>query len=191
VGVFEHWDRIVAWLTQHAPVTGAVLRRPTGQTALRTLSQKTGLTPPEDLRDWWAVYGGTEHLAFAEVLPPFYTPLGPVAALQSWELKRRFWPTGTGQLDSSAGSPTTGFHPLWLPFAFDGCGDALAVDLRPGVLHGCVVEWDRERGEMDKPEWTSIDEMLDQVATALENGSPVGHCVPAVTAEGRLDWRPA
>lgn len=141
-----------------------------------------------ELLEWWSVCGGTERLSFAEVLPPFYTPIGPSDALRSWRLKRAFWPSDT---DSEAGAPTVGFHPSWLPFAFDGCGDALAVDARPGVLSGCVVEWDRQRGDMAKPEWTSVEEMLDQVATALENNSRIGHCEPLVTADGRLDWRTA
>ena len=61
--------------------------------------------------------------------------------------------------------------------------------LRPGPLRGCVVEWDHELCQLTGPEWTSLAVMLREVATALENGSPVGHCVPAVTTDGRLDWR--
>ncbi|SEP93186.1 hypothetical protein SAMN05216188_101958 [Lentzea xinjiangensis] len=63
------------------------------------------------------------------------------------------------------------------------------MDLRPGVLRGCVVEWDQERNEMDKPEWTSIVEMFDQVATALETRGAVGHCFCEVNSAGELHWR--
>lgn len=176
----------MAWLDHHAPLTGSAFIPSEDDAAVEALSVASGLEPPEDLREWWAVCGGTADLAFAEVLPPFYTPLGPGNALRSWQLKERFWPR---DLDTEAGTPTTGFHPRWLPIAFDGCGDALAVDLRPGVLSGCVVEWDRERGEMLKPEWTSLDEMLDQVATALEHLGRIGHCEPLITADGHLGWR--
>jgi cell wall assembly regulator SMI1 len=188
VAVAEHWSRIVEWLREHAPTTASVLRRPAGKPALRELARETRLDVPDELREWWSVCGGTEQSAFAEVLPPFYTPLGPAMSLRSWELKRPFWSSG---VESEAGDPTVGFHPQWLPIAFDGCGDALAVDLRPGALRGCVVEWDRERREMVKPEWTSVEEMLDQVATSLEQRSALGHCHPTVTAAGRLDWRTA
>ncbi|GAA0262918.1 hypothetical protein GCM10010492_75040 [Saccharothrix mutabilis subsp. mutabilis] len=186
MGALRHWERIVAWLADHATSTAAAFIAPEDAAAVEALEVASGLTPPEDLRAWWAVCGGTQNLAFAEVLPPFYTPLGPTNALRSWRLKERFWPV---DLDSEAGTPTVGFHPKWLPIAFDGCGDALAVDLRPGVLSGCVVEWDRERGEMLKPEWTSLDEMLDQVATALEHRGRLGHCEPVITTDGRLTWR--
>ncbi|MBY8849741.1 SMI1/KNR4 family protein [Saccharothrix sp. MB29] len=176
----------MAWLDDHAPSTRAVFAPPEGPAAVEALVAATGLDPPDDLRAWWAVCGGTADLAFAEVLPPFYTPLGPSDSLRSWRLKERFWP---GDPATEAGTPTTGFHPRWLPIAFDGCGDALAVDLRPGVLSGCVVEWDREAGEMLKPQWTSIGEMLDGIATALEHRGALGHCEPLVTTDGRLGWR--
>jgi cell wall assembly regulator SMI1 len=186
VGVLEHWKRVVDWLAVHAPMTGSALRPAEDPSTVDVLIRETGLVPPPELLAWWSVCGGTERLAFAEVLPPFYTPIGPSDSLRSWLLKRKFWPADT---DSEAGAPTIGFHPSWLPIAFDGCGDALAVDVRPGALSGCVVEWDRQRGEMAKPEWACVEEMLDQVATALEHTSPIGHCEPLVTADGRLDWR--
>ncbi|MFC6089525.1 SMI1/KNR4 family protein [Saccharothrix lopnurensis] len=182
----RHWDRIVAWLDEHAPLTAEAFVPPEDDSAVEALEVATGLAPPGDLRAWWSVCGGTADLAYAEVLPPFYTPLGPSDALRSWRLKRRFWPADP---DSEAGSPTVGFHPRWLPIAFDGCGDALALDLRPGVLSGCVVEWDREAGGMVKPEWTGLDEMLDRIATALEHRGRLGHCEPLVGADGRLGWR--
>lgn len=186
MGVIEHWKRVADWLAVHAPMTGAALRPAESLSAVDALVRETGLTPPAELLQWWSVCGGTERLAFAEVLPPFYTPIGPSDSLRSWRLKRRFWPANT---DSEAGAATVGFHPSWLPIAFDGCGDALAVDVRPGVLSGCVVEWDRQCGEMAKPEWLCVAEMLDQVATALEQNGRIGHCEPLVSADGRLDWR--
>ncbi|GGP70696.1 SMI1/KNR4 family protein [Saccharothrix coeruleofusca] len=176
----------MAWLDDHAPLTAAVFGPAEEHSAVAELAAVTGLEPPADLRAWWSVCGGTEDLAFAEVLPPFYTPLGPTNALRSWRLKQGFWPADPV---SEAGSPTAGFHPSWLPIAFDGCGDALAVDLRPGALTGCVVEWDRESRKMLKPEWASLVEMLDQVATALEHRSRLGHCEPLITTDGRLGWR--
>ena len=176
MGVIEHWNRILAWLAEHAPATRAVLRP--------RYDALPELRVPADLQLWWSVYGGTEPDLFAEILPPFYTPLGADRAfvLRETHVKKA--------ADSSeAGSPTIGFHSEWLPIAFDGTGDVLAVDLRPGVLRGCVVEWDKERNEVTKPEWTSIVEMFDQVATALETRGAVGHCVAEVNSAGELGWR--
>ena len=174
--MIEHWNRILAWLAEHAPATRAVLRP--------RYDALPELRVPIDLQLWWSVYGGTAEGLFAEILPPFYTPLG---ADRAFVLRDTH---ASKPVDASeAGSPISGFHPEWLPIAFDGTGDVLAVDLRPGVLRGCVVEWDQERNEMVKPEWTSIVEMFDQVATALETRSVVGHCFPEVNSAGELGWR--
>ena len=67
--------------------------------------------------------------------------------------------------------------------------ESLVVDLRPGTLRGCVLEWDHERAEAHGPEWRSITEMLEQIATALEDRSKVRHSRPDTTTDGRLDWR--
>ncbi len=174
--MIEHWNRILAWLAEHAPATRAVLRP--------RYDALPELRVPIDLQMWWSVHGGTEDDHYAEILPPFYTPMG---ADRAFVLRD----TLTSKLAdaSEAGARATGFHPEWLPIAFDGTGDVLAVDLRPGVLRGCVVEWDQERNEMVKPEWTSIVEMFEQVAMALETRSAVGHCFPEVNSSGELGWR--
>ncbi|WP_188317044.1 SMI1/KNR4 family protein [Solihabitans fulvus] len=191
MGVTKHWNRIVRWLAEHAPATGSVLRSRPDRVGLRELTEQTGLDLPADLREWWNLCDGTDRLAFAEILPPFYTPYGPAAALRSWQVKRRMWAETWIESDAgpSAGSPAYGFHPAWLPIAFDGCGDALVVDLRPGPAHGCVLEWDRMLCKVLTFEWPSVPAMLDDVATALETHSRVRHCDPTITIEGRLDWR--
>jgi cell wall assembly regulator SMI1 len=176
VGVTEHWNRILAWLTEHAPTTRAALRP--GSDA------RLDLEVPAELVQWWSVCDGTRPHAFAEIFPPFYTPVGPHQALELRERNRSF----LVETPSEAGALTSGFHREWLPIATDGLGDVLAVDLRPGVLRGCVVEWDRERREMVKPEWTGIVEMFDQVAMALETRSRLGHCQPVVNSAGELSW---
>ncbi|MFD5830719.1 SMI1/KNR4 family protein [Lentzea sp. NPDC060358] len=176
MGVIEHWNRILAWLAEHAPATRAVLRP--------RYDALPELRVPIDLQLWWSVFGGTAEGLYAEILPPFYTPLGADRAFVLRDTR-----TSRAADASEAGSPTGWFHPEWLPIAFDGTGDVLAVDLRPGVLRGCVVEWDQERNEMVKPEYASLAEMFDQVATALENRGSVGHCFPEVNSAEELHWR--
>lgn len=175
--MIEHWNRILAWLAEHAPTTRAVLR-PGSDAPLPA-------EVPAELREWWRVYGGTAAPSFAEILPPFYTPVGADRALK---LRERNRPYFSAEPSAEAGTPTAGFHPDWLPIAFDGTGDVLAVDLRPGPLRGCVVEWDRQRRKMVKPEWIGVVEMFDQVATALETRGRLGHCQPVVNSAGELSW---
>lgn len=187
MGVTEQWQRILRWLDDYAPVTAAALRPGGDPAAVRELERQTGLSVPAELREWWRVCGGTEDRMYAEILPPFYTPYGPAGSLRCWQVLHGR--PGEVIAGAFAGSPARGFHPAWLPIAFDGCGDALAVDLRPGPLRGCVLEWDRARSEVTGPEWPGILEMLDQVADALETLGRLAHCEPLITTAGRLDWR--
>ncbi|AHI01379.1 hypothetical protein GCM10010174_10210 [Kutzneria viridogrisea] len=191
MAVADAWGRIVRWLSFYAPTTGSLLRSMADREDVVILEQEIGTELPDALIEWWSVCGGTEQSAFAEVIPPFYTPHGPQAALDAWRVQRKLWADtwDTPDCGVEAGSPGRSFHPLWVPFAFDGLGDALVIDLRPGELRGCVLEWDHELSQAREPEWTSIGEMLDQVATALEERSKVRHSFPETTTDGRLDWR--
>ncbi|GDY29186.1 glucan synthase [Gandjariella thermophila] len=191
VGVAEQWSQIVRWLSVHAPTTGAALRTMALPEDVLDLEHELGVQIPDELFTWWSVCGGVSTAEFAEVIPPFYTPYGPREALEAWRKHRKLWldTWERPDCDVEAGSAARSYHPAWVPFAFDGLGDDLVIDLRPGPLRGCVLEWDHEVCQLNGPEWTSVDAMLAEVATALEHGSPVGHCQPAVTTDGRLDWR--
>src|SRR5438105_13928120 len=84
VGVVEEWASITRWLDSHAPVTAALLIPGSGDDGAVELAASMRTDFPGDLRDWWLACGGTERAAFAEVIPPFYTPYGAAAALRSW-----------------------------------------------------------------------------------------------------------
>ncbi len=191
MAVADAWGRIVRWLSFYTPSTGSVLRTMADREDVVILEQEIGVDLPDDLHEWWSVCGGTGNSAFAEIIPPFYTPHGPQGAMDSFRVQRKLWADtwDTPECGLDAGSTGSSYHPLWVPFAFDGLGDALVVDLRPGPLRGCVMEWDHERAEAHGPEWRSITEMLEQIATALEERSKVRHCRPDTTTDGRIDWR--
>jgi cell wall assembly regulator SMI1 len=93
----------------------------------------------------------------------------------------------TGQM-RPAGSSGLQFLPTFIPIAFDGGGGFLILDLRSGPLHGCVMAFDAEMGTRD-PLWGGIAEMLDDVADAVEYGTPTAGGHLAVTRDdGTVDW---
>ncbi len=59
-----------------------------------------------------------------------------------------------------------------MPIALSPGGDGLIVDLRPGDTHGAVLLWDHETWTLDIPQWTSVTSMLQDIAQALEAGTP-------------------
>ncbi|SDZ40949.1 Cell wall assembly regulator SMI1 [Saccharopolyspora shandongensis] len=188
--VTELWTKIVLWLSEHAPVTAAALRSPEPPD-LAELEAEYAVELPVELRELWACCGGTDVDVLADVLPPFYTPYSAAQALQSWRDHRKNW---TAQWDRPAcdyyaGSPGSSFHPSWIPIAGDGFADELVVDLRPGPLTGCVLEWEQEAAQVLRPEWRGVGSMLADVHRSLTEGIPAGHSYPTVTEDGRLDWQ--
>lgn len=48
------------------------------------------------------------------------------------------------------------------------------MDLRPGDLRGCVLDWGSVDGHFGAPVWNSVTQMWSDVADALETGMPPG-----------------
>ena len=188
--VTELWTNIVAWLRDHAPVTAAALKPP-ALLDLAELESEFDVQLPADLREWWACCGGTDTDVLADVLPPFYTPYSPRGALQAWRGHRELWTAKWDRpaCDYYAGSAGSSYHPAWIPIAGDGFADELVVDLRPGPLRGCVLEWEQEAAQVERPEWRGVTDMLAAVNRSLLEGTPAGHSHPTVTEDGRLDWQ--
>jgi cell wall assembly regulator SMI1 len=189
--VTELWTEIVLWLSDHAPVTAAALRPPSPAPDLAALEAEFDVQLPPDLREWWSCCGGTDADVLADVLPPFYTPYGAHDALEAWYEHRKTWTARWERpaCDYFAGGAGASFHPAWIPIAGDGFADELVVDLRPGPLRGCVLEWEHEAARVVRPEWVGVSAMLADVHRALTEGAPAGHSHPTVTEDGRLDWQ--
>lgn len=187
----ELWSQIVRWLERYAPVTAAALRPPAQEPVFGELESEFAVDLPAELRALWTCCGGTDADVLADVLPPFYTPYGAEQALHAWRDHRKNWTAQWERpaCDYYAGSPGSSFHPLWIPVAGDGFADELVVDLRPGRLHGCVLEWEQETAQVLRPEWTGVAAMLADVGKSLTEGAPAGHSYPTVTEDGRLDWQ--
>ena len=77
-------------------------------------------------------------------------------------------------------------EPAFIPFAsWDNY--ILAVDLRPGEHHGCVIEW----GPVDRTlgmRWTSLEHFFSDLLVSLETSGLFIHSRPQVTADGGLEW---
>jgi hypothetical protein len=187
----ELWTKIVLWLTNYAPVTAAALRPPIPPPDIGALEAEFDVQLTEELWQWWLCCGGTEGDVLADVLPPFYTPYSAQSALKSWYGHRELWTTRWDRpaCDYYAGSAGSSYHPAWIPIAGDGFSDELVVDLRPGPLHGCVLEWEQEAAQVWRPEWAGLSAMLSDVHRALTEGVSAGHSQPTVTEDGRLDWQ--
>jgi cell wall assembly regulator SMI1 len=188
------WERIVAWLTLHAPRTAAEIRPPATEADIAVARDALGGALPADLIDWWRLAdgcGGRE--SRSSLLPTSYAPFSVADALDergSW--LRSYDESRDGHLRREpAGSTGDMFAmlPDYLPLATDGGGWHLLVDLREGQDRGCVREYDKYDGHQPLI-WHGVGEMLADVAAALETGTPARGYVPEVDDE-RLGWSTA
>lgn len=185
------WTKITIWLAEHAPTTAAELKQASPAPDLDAYEDELALSLPKQLREWWSCCGGTEEDTLIDVFPPFYTPYSAAGALRAWSGFRRAW-TGKWErpaCDYYAGSAGNSFHPAWIPIAGDGFADELVIDLRPGPLRGCVLEWEQEVARVGPPVWPDLATLLADVHRALTEGSSAGYSRAVVTEDGRLDWQ--
>jgi cell wall assembly regulator SMI1 len=173
--VGESWARVTAWLAANAPVTHATLRPPASDV-------DPGL--PGELRQLLMINNGADDSDYsgARLFPGMHRllPADQIADDNAMhveiladlddEMVGRWW------------------HPQWIEFASGGAGALLLIDDRPGPGQGAVWEWERADGLL----WefgSSLGEFLADVATALENGTPLHGWRPEVE-DGDLNWTP-
>ncbi|WP_168200658.1 SMI1/KNR4 family protein [Allokutzneria sp. NRRL B-24872] len=178
------WNRITRILTVRAPATAKELLPPATDADVRSAERALGRALPQELHEWWASCGGGLH----PVLPHGYIPYRPIGSVSAWREWTRRHTTGP-RPDDTAGSPGAGWHPAFVPIGTDGGNYDLAVDLRPGSLHGCLFAFSHQWGVAHPPEWQGLAALLSSTAEALETDAAAGRYRPATTRAGMLIWK--
>jgi cell wall assembly regulator SMI1 len=199
--VDESWDRILDWLTQHAPATMDRIAPPATAADIAAAQEAVGVDLPTDLVAWWQRANGSasswSHQRFN--LLPIYRPCRIEHALNSrqvwwqvwhdqmiergWLAEEDFTRAQSNPAGTEAGMWLSGF----LPIASSGGGADLFVDLRSGPMYGCVREFDRVSTD-GKPRWANVTTMLADIADALENHSPIDGSRAHLNHDGTLYW---
>jgi cell wall assembly regulator SMI1 len=176
--VDESWARVTAWLAANAPVTHSMLRPPA-----------TDLDPrlPAELRRLLLITDGADDsdLSGACLLPGMHRPQSADQIADDNAMHLEILDDLGDDYDEMVGR---WWHPQWIAFASSGAGTLLVIDDRPGPEQGTVWHWDRVDGLL----WEfgpSLGEFLADVASALENGTPL-HGWRAEVENGDLDWVP-
>ncbi|KQV13666.1 SMI1/KNR4 family protein [Kitasatospora sp. Root107] len=163
--VLTSWSRVGTWLTAHARRGPA---RPTSDPArLDAFEADLGLPLPADLRAWWLL----PDVSADYWIPEVFAPVSLDEALETnaiWLLVAE----QEGESFDENGHPEARYRREFMPIALSPGGDGLVVDLRPGDTHGAVLLWDHETWTLDVPQWASVTSMLQDIAHALEAGTP-------------------
>ncbi len=156
------------------------LLKPATSVDLDAVESTVGAALPVDLRTWYRINNGIGHRgAFGRLLPPGYNPLPCAEIVKTWR-QRKSIDSSLGfdvaahhaQAAAPAGTAATQFLPSFVPFAEDGRGQSMVVDLRDGSARGSVSIWDPENGGLNTPLWPGVAAMLSDVAESLHTGRP-------------------
>ncbi|MFD1371060.1 SMI1/KNR4 family protein [Actinoplanes sichuanensis] len=185
------WAMILAWFTQHAPNELTGFRSPSAQQDLRAVEETMGMPLPADQVEWWQLTDGTDEARFVRLIPLAYRPLSARDAVLFHRSMVSFAPEepeSSLHAAAPAGSPSEGvWLPQWLPIARDIGGGFLFLDLRRGPLFGCVGRHRKDEWRYEEPVWSSVAEMLADVADALTENTEIDWWHAGVD-DDRLVW---
>ncbi|MEU8963461.1 SMI1/KNR4 family protein [Streptomyces sp. NPDC048491] len=108
------WDRIEAWLAQHAPRTCVALGPPATRSAIAEAERAVGQLFPEPLVESLLRHDGMDHRV---LVPPFWSLLGTQGIVRAWRMRSRIeeaGPAGTGESDLEAVYGPW-WHARWIP----------------------------------------------------------------------------
>jgi hypothetical protein len=178
------WARIAAWLT---PATRRLINPPATAVDLRYLEAAMNRPLPADLVELLQLANGTQHRAIRGSVIPFHYNLVPV--MEMLAIRHR-WQQIEVRPGPDSGIP--GWLDTYLPIADAADAGVLYVDLSDEPSYGAVCEWYPEGGGGGRQQWSSVGEMLDDVAGAMVDRRPMTRVhgiphLPEVDA-GYLHW---
>ena len=176
--ISDSWNRIIAWVQANAPADCVCNFAPAATDDIAAAATKMGLVFPSDLIEWYQQVDGAESCGVF----PSPDPSDPMAfAPMSLEEVVAVW-TGqqqlveAGQFDDCVPHSADGIAPDWwnagwIPFATNGGGDLLCVDIAPAAAGrvGQMISHSHETGkhELLSP---SLADYLHTLAAQLEQG---------------------
>ncbi|WP_178090989.1 SMI1/KNR4 family protein [Pseudomonas sp. Kh13] len=141
------WHDLEVFLQKHSPRQFADLNTCASVAQISALQDQLGVTLPADFVQCLLRHDGQQ--GKAEGLFEGYEFLSSRKIILEWCALRRL--LDHGDLDEPLDSPDpavlhTWWHPCWIPFAANGAGDNLCLDLAPAAAgaHGQIISYSHE-----------------------------------------------
>ncbi len=170
------WDRIEAWLANHAPYLLRNLRNGAPDVALSKLEAQIQRPLPHTVRSFYAIHDGQRSQCPQGLFYSLqFLPLARVLAFQRvWaELVDMNETIGYAMSAAPKGwiKPLYA-NPLWIPFAHDQSGNHLGIDLDPHVdgMDGQVIVFGRDEN-CKRLVAHSFEAFIDSFIAQLEVGN--------------------
>lgn len=173
--IVRSWQRIDSWLAANARAVAKSLRKGATTTDVARLEERLGVTLPEDFKESCAIHDGQK--GETDLIPIdygtyFLLPLSKIPGEQKiWHDVLK-----SGDFQGLQGEPEEGvssdwWNPGWIPFASNGAGDNLCLDLAPTLkgTTGQVIKVEHDNAARNLLA-RSFGEWLQGLAASLENG---------------------
>jgi cell wall assembly regulator SMI1 len=164
-------DAFEDWLRQHLPEAAQSLRPPASEADLTVLATETGLDLPPAFLDLYRWHDGQERGCTGVFYGLEFLPISRV--LEEW----RFAAREAESLPFAEATPTAvvrraSANRHWIPFAADGGGNFLAIDLQPGPrgARGQVINFGRDE-ILQYALTRNVSEFIDWVVGELARGN--------------------
>lgn len=176
----ESWKRIEAWLKEHKPRRWAALHTGASPEDLALVEKTVAQILPEDFKEAYRVHNGQEN-GHGDLVPCLaeheagYFLMPTEAMVSEWKSWKSL--AEIGEFAGQEASPDQGiegvwWNPGWVPFASNGGGDSICLDLAPapGGVVGQVITMNhasRKRVLLA----SSFSEWLADLADAIQDGA--------------------
>jgi cell wall assembly regulator SMI1 len=174
------WKRIEKALKAD-PAVKKSLRKGVTEDRIGTCEAALGITFPPDLRASYLIHDGQKAGADG-LFPEGFADLDSVFQMLTLDEIAREWKmwkqlADSGEFKKQKGQPDAGvrsdwWNPKWVPFAGDGGGDSLCVDLAPakgGTIGQVILHQHAAAGRSKKA--SSFQALLQQLAEHLEESA--------------------
>jgi cell wall assembly regulator SMI1 len=173
----DPWQRILAWVEEHAPDLLDFLEPPADRAELAEAETRLAMRFPTVLRAFYALQNGTTPFAVFPALDADQSAFGPLPLdeIQFLEVDDEDDAPSEEDFEVDPGVRREFWNPGWLPFAAAGDrGDYLMLDLAParGGRFGQVIEWRHDTNER-RLAAASLEALLADVADGMEAGKYV------------------
>jgi cell wall assembly regulator SMI1 len=187
------WQELLGELELRAPATRRAIRPP--RQSANSAEARLPVPLNDELRSWFHLHGGCDLCGDGQIFP-FNTAIDLPAAVDKTLLIRGIWQGRSSDEEElrqlarqQAGTTARTWLDSYIAISDDRMGDCLFVDLRPGVLRGCVRWWDKVDADDANVLATSITALLIDVTRSLRTNRPIGGWTPRLV-EGIIDWEP-
>jgi cell wall assembly regulator SMI1 len=175
--------RYASWLEAHAPGTAGAARPPASDAGIAAAEGELGAILPAPIRQLYRWHdGGPDNPAEALWLRHDFGFLPIEAAREIRQMRREI---AEEEFDPEEADDF--WSPHWFPIGTSWTGDHLVVDCSTSSAQGRLTIANNEGPSGLDPVWPNLDSLLDELVSALENGSPLSGHLP-VTSNGWLLW---